>query len=312
MNKILVFGANGYLGSNLISFLDDQGHDVTLARRHGSLSINSNFKHIDIINYHERFLIDILNDFQTIIYASGANSRECEDNPKEALISNFINPQKIIKAATKSNVSSFIYFSSIHVYAREFKGSYNELSQTSNFHPYSLYKIGIENYLKWCSERSNLNVIINRISNCYGFYDSNSNISWNLVVNEFCNSAILERKITINSKFNSLRNYISVNDFMKILNHQLKNINSFSKEQVFNIVSNTNLDLLETANFISKRCKIKYGFSPKIIKSANFLESYDHALFSNKKLLNCMDVDFSSLEFEIDKLLDHSLIESNV
>lgn len=312
MNKILIFGASGYLGSNLSSFLDDHGYDVTIARRHGSLFTNVNFKHIDIINYKKKFLINILNNFDTILYASGANSKDCENNPEETLISNFINPQKLIEASTNSNVSSFIYFSSIHVYSRKFKGNYNEDSSTTNFHPYSLYKIGIENYLKWCSERSNLNVIINRISNCYGYYDSNSNISWNLVVNEFCNSAILERKITINSKFNSLRNYISVNDFMKILNHQLKNINSFSKEQVFNIVSNTNLDLLGIANFISKRCKIKYGFSPKIIKSANFLESYDHALFSNKKLLNCMDVDFSSLEFEIDKLLDHSLIESNV
>ena len=312
MNKILIFGASGYLGSNLISFLDDQGNDLTIARRHGSLFIDSNFKHINIINYQEKYLIDILNNFDIILYASGANSKECENNPEEALISNFINPQKIIKAATKSNVSSFIYFSSIHVYAKEFKGNYNELSQTSNFHPYALYKIGIENYLKWCSERSNLNVIINRLSNCYGFYDPNSNISWNLVVNEFCNSAILDRKITINSKFNSLRNYISVNDFMKILNNQLKNINSFSKEPVFNIVSNTNLDLLEITNLISNRCKLKYGFSPKIIKSTNFLELYDHAIFSNNKLLKCMDVDFSSIEFEIDKLLDHSLSKSNV
>ncbi|NQV77372.1 MAG: SDR family oxidoreductase [Lutibacter sp.] len=311
MNKILVFGANGYLGSNMVSFLVNHDYDITIARRHGSLITNSNFKHIDIANYQEFFLINILNDFHTILYASGSNSRECENKPKEALISNFINPQKIINAATKSNVSSFIYFSSIHVYAREFKGNYNERSQTSNFHPYALFKIGIENYLKWCSKKSNLNVIINRLSNCYGFYDPNSNISWNLVVNEFCNSAILDRKITINSKFNSLRNYISVNDFMKILNNQLKNINSFSKEQVFNIVSNTNLDLLEITNLISKRCKIKYGFSPKIIKSTNFLESYDHALFSNNKLLNCMDVDFSSIEFEIDKLLDHISSKSN-
>ena len=153
MNKILIFGASGYLGSNLISFLDDQGNDLTIARRHGSLFIDSNFKHINIINYQEKYLIDILNNFDIILYASGANSKECENNPEETLISNFINPQKLIEASSNSNVSSFIYFSSIHVYAREFKGNYNELSQTTNFHPYASYKIGIEN---WILEEKNL------------------------------------------------------------------------------------------------------------------------------------------------------------
>ena len=307
VNKILLFGANGYLGSNLVSFLDKHKYDITIARRHGSLVTNSNFKHIDVFKYEKNILIDILNNFDTIIYASGANSRECEKNPDQTLISNLINPQKLIEASINSNVSSFIYFSSIHVYSRELKGKYNELSKTSNFHPYASYKIGIENYLKWCSEKSNLNIIINRISNCYGFYDSSSNISWNLVVNEFCRSAILNRCININSKFNSLRNYISVTDFINILNFQLKNINSFSKDQVFNIVSSTNLDLLGLANIISKRCEIKYGFSPKINKSKDFNEFYDNIVFSNKKLLKHMNINFSSFEFEIDNLLDYTL-----
>lgn len=264
--KILVIGGNGYLGANLCNYLDKIGHEVVAGIRDNKkneyLSKTKNILTIDWDNvdsfYEKNF------GFDAFIYAAGLNSYDSEKKP---ILANEINGEKplsFIKLAKSVGVNNFIYFSTAHVYSESLYGNISESNPTTNNHQYAQsHLLGEENILLF-SKLNKMNSIVMRLSNCYGAPNSKNDQCWNLVINELCSQAILEKKIKLKGTGVQRRNFISMREASLATNFLIKKMGKSINNEIFNIGSEWNPSIFDIAKLIKYRCYKLFNFNPEI------------------------------------------------
>lgn len=166
--KVLVIGAGGYLGSNLLQYLTKKQYDVF--GTYHKLPFNSELQtqkcsSEDILNY--RSIEEIIQKVSPniIIHAAGLNSlAECEKNPNLAFKINVEGARNIIKAIKHVNPRiKLVFISSDYVFAGT-KGNYKETDPVNPQTYYGKTKVHVEKEIS-----SNLqNFIICRTANVYG------------------------------------------------------------------------------------------------------------------------------------------------
>jgi UDP-glucose 4-epimerase len=274
--KILITGPYGYLGGRITDFLYKNGHELTLVSRYikEDTDFHENVKFKQINWDVSDCLLEICYDIDLIIHTSGINSVECEKNPLLALQHNGLTTTRLLDAAIRSKVKTFIYLSTIHTYGTDLDYIITEKSCCTNIHPYaSSHKIAEENLL-YAHSKGLINSIIFRISNVFGApLDKNVNC-WDLYVNSICKQLVTENKICIKSKFNTRKNFIPINTFLNILNNFIFINFEKNKNTLFNIGYEYSISLLEMAELINKvynkNLRIENNFVSNEIINPNF------------------------------------------
>ena len=137
--KILVSGSSGYLGGRLSRYLLMRGIDVICGVRKSKNFkkelLESNTVEINWNDFKE--LTDICLNVDVVIHTAGMNARDCENNPKDAMLFNGSRTGDFIRASKKAGVKKFIYLSTVHVYSPELTGFITEQSIAKNKHPYT-------------------------------------------------------------------------------------------------------------------------------------------------------------------------------
>lgn len=163
MKKILITGANGYVGSNLRKYLQDRGYNI-----YGLTSKEvqeEKLYRVDITD--SQGIFNIINDIKpdiTIHCAALSSLNECEKNPKLAMKINVGTTRNIIDAICSINPRiKLVFMSSDYVFDGE-KGNYKEDDEVNPKTFYGKTKVLSENHIK-----NNLeNYIICRSANIYG------------------------------------------------------------------------------------------------------------------------------------------------
>ncbi len=183
MKKVLVIGANGFLGTNLFEFRNSEFlSNQNLQLVAGDLD-NSNlpsdipFYTIDITDYEqsEKNIIKISPDI-IVLTAAMTNVDQCEVDRKLASKINVIGPRNIVKACIKTN-SKLVFLSTDFVFDGEKKrGSYYKETNIPN--PLSYYA-----KTKYKAEliifNSGIEFLICRTSVLYGWNEIKLNfITW--------------------------------------------------------------------------------------------------------------------------------------
>ena len=160
-NKILVTGGAGFIGTNLIKRLIDDGHEVeSLDNYDSGLSEN----HQENCIYHSgdinTFLDDNLTKKYDYIYHLAGLSRiqPSFDNPSETFRVNTLGTQKVLEYARTHN-SKVIYAGSSSKWHNPYQS------------PYATCKYLGEELCKMYRETYNMNVQIARFYNVYGPYE---------------------------------------------------------------------------------------------------------------------------------------------
>ncbi|MBU6158101.1 MAG: NAD(P)-dependent oxidoreductase [Bacteroidetes bacterium] len=235
MNRVLVFGGFGFLGSYLVQELISRNYIVFVA----DLSTNESLKHevtfIQCDISSKENVIRIFNQYEfDIVYnlAGFANLDDAVQNPLKTMELNVISNIYILDACLSHGVKKFIYASS--AYAVSNKGSF-----------YGISKLASEKIIEEYSRKLGLSFVILRYGSVYAEKDYNNNYIYKLV-----KDAVVSGKIEHKGDGEEIREYIHASDAAKL------SVDVLESEEFNNIhvilTGNERLKRIELFNMINE------------------------------------------------------------
>jgi UDP-glucose 4-epimerase len=240
MNKILVTGGAGFIGSNLIPLLLEKGYSVSvfdnlysgkmenLANIHNHpkfqfiggdirdrATLNSAFAGIDAI-VHLAALIDVPDSV-----ADPALTHEV----------NVTGTLNVLQEATKSKVNKIVFASSTAVYGDTKTLPVKEETPLRSISPYAASKAASEAYLYAFNKCYGIETVALRFFNVYG--PRNENSPYSGVITKFIRKALNHQALTVEGDGEQTRDFIHVTDVAKALTLALETENVGG--EVFNI-----------------------------------------------------------------------------
>ena len=237
---ILLTGANGYLGSQLLeSLVIHDDYDVVILKR--STSDTTLINHllsklsvydIDSISFDRIFTLEKVDIIINTVCSYGKSN----ENAIEIINSNLIFGIQLLEAALINNVRTFINADSM-------------LPRNLNY--YSLSKAQFSDWLYHFSEK--IQVVNVKIELMYGPKDSkNKFVPW--LINEMVNK---DQDILLTSGM-QMRDFIFITDVVAAFNTILKNISDFPKWSQFEVGSNELTEIREFVLYLAQELEKRY------------------------------------------------------
>lgn len=274
MNKILITGGAGYIGTKLTSLLLQHNFHVTIFDNllfggdHLLQFINK--KNFNFIKGDIRKIKDIektnISKFQVIVHlASIVGYPACRSNPILARQTNIDGTKNILKLKEKNQLIIFASTGSNY-------GSKKEVvSEKSKLDPLSLYaelKVINENMIK-----KTKNFIIYRFATAFG---SSPRMRLDLLINDFLFKAITEGYLVVYEKDHQ-RTFIHVDDIANSILFAIKNSNKM-KNEIFNVGDESlNFSKQQICDKIKNKIQklyIHYAEVDKDMDQRNYIVSY--------------------------------------
>lgn len=176
MNKVLVTGGAGFIGSHIVEKLLDKGYEVAVADNLSSGNIKNlekiesiQFFNVDITNYEALKIVVHTFDPEYIIHQAAQVSVAA--SVKDVLNDETINIRgslNVIEIAKNTNVKKIVFASTAAVYGEPEYLPIDALHRTKPMSPYGLSKYTVEKYLEMSKKLYQLDYTILRYSNVYG------------------------------------------------------------------------------------------------------------------------------------------------
>lgn len=310
--KILITGGMGYLGGRLVQHLTNQaGFEVIIGSRtfSGPPEWSPKTKLVQTDWSHPESLLEICSKIDAIVHLAGMNAQDCSKDPTKALEVNGCMTSKLLEAAVSQKVKRFIYLSTAHVYQSPLIGKITEETCPQNLHSYATSHRAGEDTVRAALQRKEIEGIVIRLSNSFGA-PVNKNINcWMLLVNDLCKQAILTKHMTLMSSGSQRRDFITLTDACRAINHLLLLPSEKIEHGVFNVGGMWTPTVLEITELIAERIHHVIGFKPEISRKENANEKSDSLDYDISKLLGTgFTLGHHSIrESEIDELIKFCL-----
>lgn len=273
--SFLISGANGYLGSNMIKYLEQNNCQIFALYNKSKKNI-SRSKHITLIKCDLTKNIPLSKIPKKVDYiihfACNPNDRAAVTNKKYLMIDNSLIDFNFFKLCEKIKHNKLLYSSSCAVYDDNYLRLKKRPREKEIKHPYNpdglygLCKLLSEKYI----EQTKLNFVVCRIFSVYG-NDSNTLINqWNERIKK-------KKQVDIWESDKINRSWLHIEDLVKAM--VLICLKS-STNKHFDIASDENLSLKEIFKLIShfhKGSKSSY----KVINTMDAGPRYRYALRRN-------------------------------
>jgi len=205
--KYLVTGGNGFLGSNLVKFLLENGnivHSLDLIEKKGLIN-DKNLKFYKGNLLDKKLVNKIMKKVDIVFHLGGiAEIEYARLNSNETIENNIMGTKNLLECMVEQNVSRIIFGSTMYVYSD--KGSFYKASK-------QISEILIETYAK----EYNFHYTFLRYGSIYG---PNSQ-KWNglhKIISEIINT----NKIKYSGSGDEVRDYIHVQDAIKLTYETVK------------------------------------------------------------------------------------------
>ena len=284
LKKILITGANGYIGNCLFHILKNEFNVIGIDKKKSN---NKKVFQCNILN-KSKFNSIIKREKPEVIVHLAAQSLVDETINKEKYYTNNNKATEVLLEIMKNNDVKKIIFSST---AAIYQQSSNPLKENSNLKALSTYaktKLICE---KKIQKEKNLKFIILRFFNVCSALDKP-------ITGEFHNpethliptivyKAMFNKRIYIyGNDFNTpdgtcIRDYIHIKDICSAIEKSIRYISKINKSKIFNIGNRRGLSNKQIVNYIQKRIKneinIKYvnrrkGDVSKLICNSNYVK----------------------------------------
>ena len=252
----LVTGGAGFIGSNLVDYLIQQGHEVICVDNE-SAECNDKFYWNDkacniigdITDYD--FIKNCFKDVDYVFHlAAESRLQPAIKNPIEAVYKNCVGTTTILQCAREAGVKRFVYSSTSSGYG--FNPSPNVETQPDDcLNPYSASKVAAEKFCKMYSDLYGLETVVLRYFNVFGERSPRRG-QYAPVIGIFDRQRLSGEALTIVGDGTQRRDFIYVGDVAKA-NLIAAEVNLDKKYfgQVFNIGSGINYSVQEIADAIS-------------------------------------------------------------
>ena len=252
----LVTGGAGFIGSNLVDYLIQQGHEVICVDNE-SAECNDKFYWNDkacniigdITDYD--FIKNCFKDVDYVFHlAAESRLQPAIKNPIEAVYKNCVGTTTILQCAREAGVKRFVYSSTSSGYG--FNPSPNVETQPDDcLNPYSASKVAAEKFCKMYSDLYGLETVILRYFNVFGERSPRRG-QYAPVIGIFDRQRLSGEALTIVGDGTQRRDFIYVGDVAKAnLIAAEATLDKKYFGQVFNIGSGINYSVQEIADAIS-------------------------------------------------------------
>lgn len=262
--KVLVTGANGFIGSYLCHFLLKKGHTVVAAARqfHSStkeLLAGADMISMDVLNVEQLANLSITAD--CIIHTATANDIVSKDTAAGIHLS-AVGTKNILDFAIRNKIPSCVVFSTLQVYGTELLGTIDENSPTHFQNDYGLNHLYAEMIAEMYSRQGKLNCVSVRPSNVYGRLLTKSFDRWSLVPGCFCKEAMERGTITIKSSGKQMRNFVNLENLSRGVESILMHFPG--SYECYNLASSECLTMKQMAEKVKQVYQEKFGKEIKI------------------------------------------------
>jgi len=239
MEKILVTGYNGFIGSHLINSLSSKYRIV------GVSSKKSDEKNILRINKDIQKLStkDIPRKINCIIHlAAITDVNYCENHQKQCFDVNLLGTQKMLEVARKLD-SKFIFVSTSHVYGKPKKLPLDENHEKNPQSVYSISKQGAEVMCETYSKTYGIDVSIPRLFSVYGPKSPEHLVTSRIILQ------ILKQKNVKLGNLSPKRDFIYISDAVDAIILLINKTRGFN---VYNVGTGKSYSILNICNFLKK------------------------------------------------------------
>jgi Nucleoside-diphosphate-sugar epimerases len=265
VQKILITGANGYLGAQLSRHLALQGHSITALCYPEAPKDEEWCELMDEVlvgNVSERKTIDGLSrrTFDTIIHLVSMDHHQSQAVAPEKAASVNVQPcWMLLDAFKERGLKTFLYFSTIHVYGALPNISITEQQPLNPGNVYALTHALCEQICDYYNRTTAINCLTVRLSNSFGHPVFSENNCWWLAVNDLCRTAFLEKKIKLLSDGSPVRDFIHGSDVCQAVELLCEKAPKTTARNTYHISSSKTYTLLELAGIVREEYEEMYG-----------------------------------------------------
>ena len=311
MTTILILGGYGFLGTNIIKFVDTNMHnlyqfvvfDKFMQHQAGVMFDNviktytGDFSNIELI---ERIFQE--NEIDLIIHALSTTVPVDSANARYDVETNLLPTLDVLALMVKYNVKDIVYISSGGaVYGTRDNKPHKESDAVYPISSYGVVKVATEKYLMQYAQLYGLRPLILRLSNPYGPYHYSMKQG---VINIALVKALRNEPLQIWGDGNGRKDYIYVEDFVDIL---FRLIEQGLGNRVINIGSGT----LLTVNDIAKAVRELVPSFDVIHAEAQKFDA-SHFELNTVNLMNLIgDYQFTPFEKGLQKTYNWTLSKCN-
>lgn len=188
-----------------------------------------------------------------VIHLAATNEIDSAANPVQALNINSLGSLKLLNAAINAGVERFIYISTAHVYGAPLAGTLTENSLTRPQHPYAITHKTAEDFILAAHDKGEINSVVLRLSNSFGCPERANINRWTLLVNDLCKQAVTTGKLVLNSSGIQVRDFITLEDVSRAVEHVLNMPENDISDGLFNLGGENSLKMIDMAKKIVER-----------------------------------------------------------
>ncbi len=249
MQKILVTGGSGFIGSNFIRSFMQRNPDfeivnldkLTYAGRKENLKDlegNKNYTFIQGDICFPKEVEKAMKECDSVVnFAAESHVDKSIENSDDFAKSNFFGVKVLCDQARKQGIEKFVQISTDEVYGQIAEGSFTETSPLKPRNPYSASKAGGELLAMSYYTTYDLPVIVTRSSNNYGPYQFPEK-----VVPLFITNLLQDKKVPLYGEGKNVRDWLYVEDNCEAIEQCLKQGKAGS---IYNIGGNREMQNIE-------------------------------------------------------------------
>lgn len=255
--RYLVTGGAGFIGSNLVDSLINDGHDVTVidnesSDAHDQFYWNPKAKnHKYNINDYE--MVRKLYEGIDVVFHLAAEARiqPCIVDPLKAVEANMLGTASVLQCARVCRVKRVIYSSTSSAYGLSNEPPLVETMPNDCLNPYSVTKTGGEELCKMYSKLYGLQTLIFRYFNVYGERQPLRG-QYAPVIGIFLRQRAAGEAMTIVGDGEQRRDFTHVSDVVRanVLAAEFNPSESWEWGQIYNIGTGTNHSINEIAHLM--------------------------------------------------------------
>jgi UDP-glucose 4-epimerase len=269
MNKILVTGGAGYIGSHVCNLLIDQGHEVTCIDSliTGNKQLLPKKVKLEVFDIAEKENVKKLiqdNNFDLVMHFAGLiRVDESVEQPENYMEFNYLKAKIFLETCFENGLKKIIFSSTASVYGNPSSQKVKETDPTNPLNPYASSKLKLENFIRKTSKHYNSNYIILRYFNVAGADEKMrtgliSKVSTHLI-KVACEVAVGKRdKLIINGDDyatpdgTAIRDYIHVSDLAEIHLISANHLINGGESNLFNCGYGNGFSIKDVINELNK------------------------------------------------------------
>jgi nucleoside-diphosphate-sugar epimerase len=253
MQQVIVTGGAGFIGSNLVDKLIEQGINVTVlddlsTGKRENINPKAKFIECDLSTVSHGNLTFYINGADTVFHlAAMARVQPSIEEPVPFHNVNVTGTHNLLVAARDVKVKRFVFSSSSSVYGNASVPTPEE-HNLNPISPYALHKLIGEQYCKLFSTLYDIDTVSLRYFNVYG-NRMNLEGAYRLAIPIFAKQILEGKVLTINNDGEQRRDFTHVDD---VVNANILAAGSTSdlKGDVFNIGNGSNYSVNELADML--------------------------------------------------------------